>query len=108
MKTAEKMRWVGQPLEMGDSLTRYLQEISYHELLTADEEVELAQAIEAGTAAEEQLAAVSVRGAEKVRLQRAARKGGGRHDNTVIAAHDQPHEVWHDQPDEADDSDCGD
>ena len=67
MKTAEKMRWVGQPLEMGDSLTRYLQEISYHELLTADEEVELAQAIEAGTAAEEQLAAVSVRGAEKVR-----------------------------------------
>jgi RNA polymerase sigma factor (sigma-70 family) len=75
MKTAEKMRWVGQPLEMGDSLTRYLQEISYHELLTADEEVELAQAIETGTAAEEQLAAVSVRGAEKVRLQRAARKG---------------------------------
>ena len=72
MKTAEKMRWVGQPLEMGDSLTRYLQEISYHDLLTADEEVELAQAIEAGTAAEEQLAAVSVRGAEKVRLQRAA------------------------------------
>ena len=59
MKTAEKMRMVGQPLEMGDSLTRYLQEISYHELLTADEEVELAQAIEAGREAEEQLAAVS-------------------------------------------------
>jgi RNA polymerase primary sigma factor len=75
MKTAEKMRWVGQPLEMGDSLTRYLQEISYHDLLTADEEVELAQAIEAGRAAEEQLSAVSVRGAQKVRLERTIRKG---------------------------------
>jgi RNA polymerase primary sigma factor len=75
MKTAEKMRMVGQPLEMGDSLTRYLQEISYHDLLTADEEVELAQAIESGRAAEEQLSSVSVRGAEKVRLQRSVRKG---------------------------------
>ena len=75
MKTAEKMRMVGQPLEMGDSLTRYLQEISYHDLLTADEEVELAQAIESGRVAEEQLSSVSVRGAEKVRLQRSVRKG---------------------------------
>jgi len=75
MKTAEKTRMVGQPLEMGDGLTRYLQEISYHDLLTADEEVELAQAIEAGRVAEEQLATVSVRGAEKVRLQRTVRKG---------------------------------
>jgi len=75
MKTAEKIRMAGQPLEMGDSLTRYLQEISYHDLLTADEEVELAQAIETGRTAEEQLSAVSVRGAEKVRLQRAVRKG---------------------------------
>ena len=47
MKTAEKIRMAGQPLEVGDSLTRYLTEISRHELLTADEEVELAQAIEA-------------------------------------------------------------
>src|SRR5680860_1783051 len=60
---------------MGDSLTRYLQEISYHGLLTADEEVELAQAIEAGRDAEEQLATVSVRGAQKVRLERTVRKG---------------------------------
>jgi len=75
MKMAEKMRLAGQPLEVGDSLTRYLQEISYHDLLTADEEVELAQAIEAGRLAEEQLATVSVRGAEKVRLERAVRKG---------------------------------
>ncbi len=75
MKTAEKMRMVGQPLEMGDGLTRYLQEISYHDLLTADEEVELAQAIETGRVSEEQLATVSVRGAEKVRLQRNVRKG---------------------------------
>ncbi len=75
MKTAEKMRMVGQPLEMGDSLTRYLQEISYHDLLTADEEVELAQSIESGRVAEEQLSSVSVRGAEKVRLQRSVRKG---------------------------------
>jgi RNA polymerase primary sigma factor len=75
MKTAEKIRMAGQPLEVGDSLTQYLTEISYHELLTADEEVELAQAIEAGREAEEKLAAVSVRGAEKTRLERAARKG---------------------------------
>jgi len=75
MKTAEKIRMAGQPLEVGDSLTRYLTEISRHELLTADEEVELAQAIETGREAEEQLAAVSVRGAEKVRLERAVRKG---------------------------------
>jgi RNA polymerase sigma factor (sigma-70 family) len=73
MKTAERM--AGQPLEMGDSLTRYLTEISAHDLLTADEEVELAQAIETGREAEEQLASVSVRGAEKVRLERASRKG---------------------------------
>ena len=75
MKTAEKMRMAGQPLEVGDSLTRYLTEISRHDLLTADEEVELAQAIEAGREAEERLAAVSVRGAEKTRLERAVRKG---------------------------------
>jgi RNA polymerase sigma factor (sigma-70 family) len=75
MKTAEKIRMAGQPLEVGDSLTRYLTEISRHELLTADEEVELAQAIETGRDAAEQLASVSVRGAEKVRLQRAVRKG---------------------------------
>ena len=55
MKTAERM--AGQPLEIGDSLTRYLTEISQHDLLTADEEVELAQAIETGREAEEQLAA---------------------------------------------------
>ena len=47
MKTTQKMKWLGQPLEAGDSLTRYLTEISYHDLLTSDEEVELAQAIEA-------------------------------------------------------------
>ena len=75
MKTAEKIRMAGQPLEVGDSLTRYLTEISRHDLLTADEEVELAQAIESGREAEEQLAAVSVRGTEKVCLERLARKG---------------------------------
>ena len=75
MKTAEKIRMAGQPLEVGDSLTRYLTEISRHELLTADEEVELAQAIEVGRDAEEKLASVSVRGAEKVRLERNVRKG---------------------------------
>jgi RNA polymerase primary sigma factor len=75
MKTAEKIRMAGQPLEVGDSLTRYLTEISQHELLTADQEVELAQAIEAGRDAEEKLASVSVRGAEKARLERAVRKG---------------------------------
>ncbi len=85
MKTAEQIRMAGEPLEVGDSLTRYLNEISYHELLTADEEVELAQAIEAGRDAEERLAAVSVRGAEKTRLERAARKGREAKDRFVQA-----------------------
>ena len=57
------------PTEVGDSLTTYLADIANHELLTADDEVELAQAIEAGREAEEKLAAGGIRGAEKVRLE---------------------------------------
>jgi RNA polymerase primary sigma factor len=64
-----------QPLEVGDSLTRYLSEIANHELLTADEEVELAQAIEAGRESEERLAAVAVRGKERARLERLVKQG---------------------------------
>jgi DNA-directed RNA polymerase sigma subunit (sigma70/sigma32) len=63
------------PTEVGDSLTTYLTDIANHELLTADDEVVLAQAIEAGREAEEKLEAGGVRGAEKVKLQRTARKG---------------------------------
>jgi len=85
MKTAEKIRMAGQPLEVSDSLTRYLTEISQHDLLTADEEVELAQAIETGREAGEQLAAVSVRGAEKARLERAIRKGSEARDRFAQA-----------------------
>ena len=73
MKTMRKLEQ--QPIEVGDSLTRYLSEISNHELLTADEEVELAQAIEAGNEAEERLNTVSVRGKERVRLQRLVKRG---------------------------------
>ncbi|MEA2058121.1 MAG: sigma-70 family RNA polymerase sigma factor, partial [Actinomycetota bacterium] len=85
MKTNQKMKWLGQPLEAGDSLTRYLTEISYHDLLTADEEVELAQAIEAGREAAEQLATVSVRGAQRVKLERAVRKGDAARNKFVQA-----------------------
>ena len=74
-----------QPLEVGDSLTRYLSEIANHELLTADEEVELAQAIEAGRDAEERLDAVSVRGKERVRLQRLGKRGRESRDRFIQA-----------------------
>jgi len=84
MKTDMKMT-VLQPIEVGDSLTRYLADIADHELLTADEEVELAQAIEAGTEATERLAASQVRGAQRVRLQRAIRKGKESKDRFVQA-----------------------
>ncbi|VAW08097.1 RNA polymerase sigma factor RpoD, partial [hydrothermal vent metagenome] len=63
------------PTEVGDSLTTYLGDIANHELLTADDEVVLAQAIESGREAEEKLAAGGVRGAAKVRLQRTIRQG---------------------------------
>jgi len=73
------------PLEVGDSLSRYLAEIADHELLTADQEVELAQAIEAGREAEEQLAKVSVRGARRVKLERAVRRGKEARDQFIRA-----------------------
>ncbi len=73
------------PLEVGDSLSRYLAEIADHALLTADEEVELAQAIEAGREAEEQLAKVSVRGAQRVKLERAVRRGKEARDRFIRA-----------------------
>jgi len=63
------------PAEVGDSLTTYLGDIANHELLTADDEVILAQAIETGREAQEKLEAGGVRGAAKVKLQRAARQG---------------------------------
>ncbi len=63
------------PTEVGDSLTTYLADIANHELLTADDEVDLAQAIELGREAEEKLAEGGVRGAAKVKLQRQARQG---------------------------------
>ena len=73
------------PIEVGDSLSRYLAEIADHALLTADEEVELAQAIEAGREAEEELAKVSVRGARRAQLERAVRKGKEARDRFIRA-----------------------
>ncbi|MGI9529154.1 MAG: sigma-70 factor domain-containing protein, partial [Acidimicrobiia bacterium] len=73
------------PTEVGDSLTTYLADIANHELLTADDEVDLAQAIEAGRDAEEKLEAGGVKGAEKVKLQRTARHGKGAKDRFAQA-----------------------
>ena len=56
-----------------DSLGVYLAEIGRHELLTADDEVELAQAMEAGDAAREALEAGDVTPSEKARLRRKVR-----------------------------------
>ena len=63
------------PTEVGDSLTTYLADIANHELLTADDEVDLAQAIESGHDAAEKLEERNVRGAAKVKLQRTVRQG---------------------------------
>ncbi len=79
------MRTPTAPLEVGDSLSRYLAEIANHDLLTADEEVELAQAIEAGREAEERLATVSVRGTQRARLQRAVARGREARDRFISA-----------------------
>ena len=63
------------PTEVGDSLTTYLADIANHELLTADDEVDLAQAIESGRDAEEKLEEGGARGAAKVKLKRTIRQG---------------------------------
>jgi len=53
----------------------YLREISQTPLLTAEEEVELAKQLEAGTAARQQLAAGAVTDAERGQLEEAVRVG---------------------------------
>ena len=58
-----------------DSMSLYLNEVGRHELLTAKQEVELAQAIEAGTAAAEQLDRTNPTGADRIRLERAVAAG---------------------------------
>ncbi len=59
-----------------DHLALYLDEISRHELLTADEEVQLAQAMEAGTEARQKLeSGEKLDTAERARLKRLVRAG---------------------------------
>ena len=58
-----------------DSLGVYLAEIGRHELLTADDEVELAQAMEAGDEARRQLESGDTSPSELARLRRKARAG---------------------------------
>jgi RNA polymerase primary sigma factor len=59
-----------------DLVTQYLEDISRHELLTADDEVRLAQAIEAADAARERLdSGDRISGAERSKLERTFRAG---------------------------------
>ncbi|MCB1015446.1 MAG: RNA polymerase subunit sigma-70, partial [Acidimicrobiales bacterium] len=59
-----------------DLVRLYLTDIGQYPLLTKDDEVRLAQAIEAGTAAREELdTATSLTAARKRELKRADRKG---------------------------------
>jgi RNA polymerase primary sigma factor len=67
-------------------LGQYLNEIGQHDLLTADDEVALAQAIEAGLEARERLESESkIARAEKVRLERAVRAGDRAKDRFIEA-----------------------
>ena len=58
-----------------DSLGVYLAEIGRHELLTADDEVELAQAMEAGDEARRRLESDDISPSERARLRRKTRAG---------------------------------
>ena len=58
-----------------DSLTAYLNDVGHHELLTAADEVELAQAIEAGREALLQLESAKLSRSEKARLRRLVKAG---------------------------------
>ncbi len=70
---------------VADTMGLYLAEIGGHDLLTADDEVALAQAIEAGAAASELLAEKAVGPAERARLQRAVRDGRAAKDRFIVA-----------------------
>ena len=65
----------GADLAAEDPSTFYLREISRTPLLTADEEVKLAQQLEAGNAARERLEAGSVSPEERDELERAVQEG---------------------------------
>jgi RNA polymerase sigma factor (sigma-70 family) len=58
-----------------DSMAMYLNEVGRHDLLTAKEEVQLAQAIEAGTAALERLKSATPSPRERIKLQRTVAAG---------------------------------
>ena len=69
-----------------DMLGQYLNEIGQHDLLTADDEVALAQAIEAGIEARTRLeSGETVSRSDKVRLERTARAGDRAKDRFIEA-----------------------
>jgi RNA polymerase primary sigma factor len=68
-----------------DSVGQYLAEIGEHDLLTADDEVALAQAIEEGDAAAARLESGDYTRTERVALKRAARKGRDAKDRFITA-----------------------
>jgi RNA polymerase sigma factor (sigma-70 family) len=70
---------------VADTMGLYLAEIGEHDLLTADDEVALAQAIEAGEAAARLLASKAVDAVERARLQRAVRDGRAAKDKFIVA-----------------------
>jgi RNA polymerase sigma factor (sigma-70 family) len=70
---------------VADTMGLYLAEIGEHELLTADDEVALAQAMEAGVAAAETLAGTAVSPPERARLQRIIREGRAAKDRFIVA-----------------------
>jgi len=82
--TTVTMRPRSEPLP--DGLTLYMEEMGRYDLLTADEEVQLAQAIEAGRDAAERLASRDYENqVDAIRLQREARAGTAAKDRFVAS-----------------------
>ena len=82
--TTATVRPRNEPLP--DGLSLYMEEMGRYELLTADEEVELAQTIEAGRDAAERLDAGDFKGqVEATRLRRETRAGTTAKDRFVAS-----------------------
>ncbi|HSJ26965.1 MAG TPA: RNA polymerase sigma factor [Acidimicrobiia bacterium] len=75
-----------ETLSVSDPVKMWLQEIGRYKLLTAQQEVELAMQLEAGTKAEEKLRQAETLAIEdRVLLERAVRKGNAAHSRLVEA-----------------------